>query len=100
MRHLKTLGVGPSDLIPPISTNITALMDCPIRYRSLAFPSAADLFDVQSSFNHMIVNNIQLNKFVELTLNEGAYLAYPTGLLMIGSCLSVNPRRALMLLVS
>ena len=68
MRHLKTLGVGPSDLIPPISTNITALTDCPIRYRSLAFPSAADLFDVQSSFNHMIVNNIQLNKFVELTL--------------------------------
>ena len=70
MRHLKTLGVGPSDLITPISTNITALTDCPIRYRSLAFPSAADLFDVQSSFNHMIVNNIQLNKFVELTLNS------------------------------
>ena len=69
MRHLKTLGVGPSDLIPPISTNMTALTDCPIRYRSLAFPSAADLFDVQSSFNHMIVNTIQLNKFVELTLN-------------------------------
>ena len=68
MRHLKTLGVGSSDLIPPISTNMTALTDCPIRYRSLAFPSAADLFDVQSSFNHMIVNNIQLNKFVELTL--------------------------------
>ena len=44
--------------------------DCPIRYRSLAFPSAADLFDVQSSFNHMIVNNIQLNKFVELTVNK------------------------------
>ena len=68
MRHLKTLGVGPSDLIPPISTNMTALTDCPIRYRSLAFPSAADLFDVQSSFNHMIVNNIQLKKIVELTL--------------------------------
>ena len=33
MRHLKTktLGVGPTDLIPPISTNITALTDCPIR---------------------------------------------------------------------
>ena len=36
MRHLKTLGVGPSDLIPPISTNMTALTDCPIRCRALA----------------------------------------------------------------
>ena len=64
MRHLKTmtLGVGPTDLIPPISTNITALSDCPIRYRSLAFPSAADLFDVQSSFNHVIFNNIRVGK--------------------------------------
>ena len=26
----------------------------------MAFPSAADLFDVQSSFNYMIINNIQL----------------------------------------
>ena len=62
MRHLKTLGVGPSDLIPPISTNITALTDCPIRYRSLAFPSAADLFDVQSFFNRMAFNNIRVDE--------------------------------------
>ncbi len=28
---------------------MTALTDCPIRCRALAFPSAADLFDVQPS---------------------------------------------------
>ena len=67
MRHLKTLDVGPTDLIPLISANITALTDCPFRYRSLAFPSAADLFDVQSSFNHMIINSIRLKSFVKLT---------------------------------
>ena len=36
MRHLKTktIGVGPTDLIPLISTNITALTDCPFMCRS------------------------------------------------------------------
>ena len=38
MRHLKTmtLGVGPTDLIPSISTNITALSDCPIKWRAFS----------------------------------------------------------------
>ena len=43
MRHLKTLGVGPSDLIPPISTNMTALTDCPIRCRAFS-PRSLELF--------------------------------------------------------
>ena len=44
---LYLLGVAPTALTKNIII-VTALSDCPFRCRSLAFPSAADLFDVQS----------------------------------------------------
>ena len=53
--------------IPTVSGSSTNL-DCLVWYRSLAFPSAADLFDVQSSFNCMIISNMRLKNFIEITL--------------------------------
>ena len=75
MRHLKTIGVGPSDLIPLNIVYMTALLrklrsqanpDSPFRCRSLAFPSVADLFDVQSFFNHVFSTIYKLMKFTEI----------------------------------
>ena len=41
VRHLKTLSDGPTDLIPLISSNITALTDCPFMCRSFRALSTA-----------------------------------------------------------
>ena len=57
----KLISVGPTDLTPKLSSIYPGLTPFTIRYRSLAFPSAADLFDVQSFFNRMFFNNIRVD---------------------------------------
>ena len=47
MRHLNTIGVGPSDLIPLNIVYITALSDCPVRYRSFRASSTTCFSTIQ-----------------------------------------------------
>ena len=66
MRHLNTIGVGPSDLIPLNIVYMTALTDCPFRCRSFRASSTTCFSTIY-----------ELMKFVELTLIINLRNLYP-----------------------
>ena len=69
MRHLNTIGVGPSDLIPLNIVYMTALTDCPVRCRSFRAFSITCFSAIY-----------ELMKFVELTLYYIATSSLPIAL--------------------